>query len=282
MYFGTPLFNGGHESAGVQRAGDAAGSTPRARPARSSTPSSWSATRTRRPPTVTFTYLLDTGQVVDREDDVVPANARLTVERRDARIRGCANAAVSTTVTSDVPVISERAMYWPGAFTTWYEAHNSFGVTDAGDEVGAGGRPRRRARSDVRDLHPARRTRTRRAANVHDHVPARPTARPSSRPTRRRPTSRFNVCVNGVVPELVNESVRRGRQVDQRRADRRRAGDVLERRRRRRSPAAPTPTRRGFRDYSFPAFVSRLVIRTTSVEYVPRDRARNFPSRDHR
>jgi hypothetical protein len=39
------------------------------------------------------------------------------------------DAAVSTTVTATLPVISERAMYWGGSFTTWYEAHNSFGVT---------------------------------------------------------------------------------------------------------------------------------------------------------
>ncbi len=39
---------------------------------------------------------------------------------------------VSTEVTSDVPVISERAMYWPGEYAQWYEAHNSFGVTSTG------------------------------------------------------------------------------------------------------------------------------------------------------
>ena len=104
----------------------------------------------------------------------MPANSRLTVnvEAEDPLLR---NAAVSTTVTSNVPVISERAMYWPGAFTTWFEAHNSFGVTEVGDEVGAGRGPRRRA-AGVRDLHPARQP-ERGDGERDGDVPARPTAR---------------------------------------------------------------------------------------------------------
>ncbi len=39
---------------------------------------------------------------------------------------------MSTTVVSDVPVVAERAMYWSGGFTTWYEAYNAFGITDTG------------------------------------------------------------------------------------------------------------------------------------------------------
>ena len=47
-----------------------------------------------------------------------------------------ANVAVSTTVTADVPVIVERAMYWPGGGGEWYEAHNSFGATAVGTRWG--------------------------------------------------------------------------------------------------------------------------------------------------
>jgi hypothetical protein len=45
-----------------------------------------------------------------------------------------ADTAVSTTLTSTngVPVLVERAMWWPGSFTTWHEAHNSAGATTAG------------------------------------------------------------------------------------------------------------------------------------------------------
>jgi hypothetical protein len=31
-----------------------------------------------------------------------------------------------------VPIIVERAMWWPGDFTTWHEAHNSPGATTTG------------------------------------------------------------------------------------------------------------------------------------------------------
>ena len=45
-----------------------------------------------------------------------------------------ADTAVSTTIESlnGVPIIVERAMWWPGDFTTWHEAHNSPGATTTG------------------------------------------------------------------------------------------------------------------------------------------------------
>jgi hypothetical protein len=130
MYFGTaPFWNGGHESAGVNdpsrnwfHAEGATGSffdtfillsNPNGAPA-----------------TVTLTYLLDTGATVVKTK-TIPANARLTVavEFEDALL---ANAATATQVASDLPIVSERAMYWAGPFEAWYEAHNSFGVTATG------------------------------------------------------------------------------------------------------------------------------------------------------
>ncbi len=45
---------------------------------------------------------------------------------------GLADVAVSTVITADVPVIVERAMWWAGEPTTWYEAHNSPGATSTG------------------------------------------------------------------------------------------------------------------------------------------------------
>lgn len=86
------------------------------------------------PANVTFTYLLSTGQTVVR-NVVIPANTRLTVNV-EVESPLLAQAEVSITVTSDVPVISERAMYWPGAFTQWFEAHNSFGVTSLATKWG--------------------------------------------------------------------------------------------------------------------------------------------------
>jgi hypothetical protein len=127
MYFGAArLFDGGHESAGVP-----AGST------------SWFLAEgatgaffqtfvlvgnpNPEPANVTLTFLTDAGRTVVRHR-TVPANGRLTVdvENEDALL---ANAAVSTSITADRPVVAERAMYWPGPPSTWAEAHNSFGGT---------------------------------------------------------------------------------------------------------------------------------------------------------
>ena len=43
-----------------------------------------------------------------------------------------ANAAFGTQIVSTVPIVVERAQYWPNSPDQWYEAHNSFGVTQAG------------------------------------------------------------------------------------------------------------------------------------------------------
>jgi autotransporter-associated beta strand protein len=129
MYFGstpTRFWSGGHESAGVTSASTdwflAEGATgaffdtfvllsnPQKTPAQ-----------------VTVRYLLDTGETVT-VPKTIAGNARLTTNieaEDDVRLR---NAAVSTVITSDVPIIAERSMYWPGAAKPWGEGHNSFGV----------------------------------------------------------------------------------------------------------------------------------------------------------
>ena len=79
-------------------------------------------------------YLPDTGAPIDKTYSV-PAGQRLTVniEGEDAAL---ANAAVATQVTSTVPIIVERAQYWPDPAPNWYEAHNSFGVTSTATRWG--------------------------------------------------------------------------------------------------------------------------------------------------
>jgi hypothetical protein len=69
-------------------------------------------------------YLLPDGSTVSRTYQV-PGNSRFTIwVDLDSEL---ANTAVSTVVTSTngVPVIVERAMWWPGA---WHEAHNAHGI----------------------------------------------------------------------------------------------------------------------------------------------------------
>ena len=76
---------------------------------------------------VVATFLLPDGTTID-QPFTVPGKRRFTlwVDLLDPRL---ADTAVSTTVrsTNGVPVIVERAMWWPG--TGWYEAHNSVGTT---------------------------------------------------------------------------------------------------------------------------------------------------------
>jgi uncharacterized repeat protein (TIGR03803 family) len=73
---------------------------------------------------------------------VVPAESRLTIWVDDEELpagsgqKPLAQGSVSTAVhvTNGVPIIVERAMWWPGPETTtnfWYEAHNSPGATGA-------------------------------------------------------------------------------------------------------------------------------------------------------
>jgi hypothetical protein len=130
MYFGdSPLWTGGHESAGAPAAASdwflAEGATgpffetflllanPGSEPA-----------------DVTMTYLPASGVPVTRTKQV-PANGRLTVniEFEDPSLE---NAAVATHVTSSKPIVVERSQYWPYTPDQWYETHNSFGQTAPG------------------------------------------------------------------------------------------------------------------------------------------------------
>jgi hypothetical protein len=65
---------------------------------------------------VELRFLLDTGEVITRQK-TLEARQRLTINpasEGDARLE---NAAVSTVVQSDVAIVSERSMYWPGDAT---------------------------------------------------------------------------------------------------------------------------------------------------------------------
>jgi hypothetical protein len=127
MYFGlNPLWVGGHESVGVTEPSKqwflAEGATGPffetfvlfANPGTTSA-------------TVNVRYLPALGSPVDKTYTVA-AGARLTVDI-EGEDPSLTNAAVATQVTSSVPILVERAQYWPGPPDQWYEAHNSFGVT---------------------------------------------------------------------------------------------------------------------------------------------------------
>jgi hypothetical protein len=200
MYFGSPLFSGGHESAGVQAPSRTWFLAEGATGAFFDTyvlignPNAGTAV-------VTATFLRDDGRTVTREY-AIPGNTRLTldVEAQDPLL---ADTAVSTTISADQPVVVERAMYWPGPSTSWLDAHGSFGVPEAATRWGlAEGRsggpfafhtyillanPGNTAAAEVQITF----LRTDGTTLVrHYHV---------------APTSRFNVDVDSFVPELAGQ-----------------------------------------------------------------------------
>lgn len=77
--------------------------------------------------TVTVRYLGPLGQIVSR-NYLVTAQSRRTVWV-DFDHPLLADTAFAATVTSDVPILVERAMWWPEPHEARYEAHNSAGVT---------------------------------------------------------------------------------------------------------------------------------------------------------
>lgn len=135
---GNFLYNAGHESAGVTApalswflAEGATGpyfdlfvliANPNATPAE-----------------VAVNYLLADGRTVPYTTGMTVApNSRTTIWVDQVKFFGTgislADAAVSTTVRSvnGVPIIVERAMWWPGGPGSWHEAHNSSGSTTTG------------------------------------------------------------------------------------------------------------------------------------------------------
>jgi subtilisin-like proprotein convertase family protein len=196
MYLpGARLFEGGHESAGVNS------------PSRSwflaegatgpffdcfvllSNPNNAAAN-------VSLLYLLPDGTTVPQVV-VVPANGRYTINVETVAPQ-LVNAAVSTTIASDVEIVAERAMYWPDLSLGWQEAHNSFGVTDAALRWGvADGRVggTRAYQTYVLLANPNTTPAEVRVRFLKNGVT-------TVRDYTLNPTSRLNIWVNNDVPEL--------------------------------------------------------------------------------
>ena len=83
-------------------------------------------------------YLLPSGQVITRTY-LARAHSRLTIGVH-AEDPALTRATVSTTIraTNDVPVLAERAMWWPaiGLVAQWQEGHNSAGAVRTGEKWG--------------------------------------------------------------------------------------------------------------------------------------------------
>ena len=229
MYFGLPpndpLFKAGHESAGVSAPATewflAEGATgnffetfvlvanPNASPA-----------------DLTVTYITETGAVVTRTRTLA-ANARLTINIEAEGSTILNNAAVATRVQSTVPVVVERAQYWPFSPARVARGAQRLRRHDGDDRCGArrgadrtcrGGQQLRAARQQherggVGDdrLHP----RGREPGHADGHRAGQ--LAPHRRPERDR-------------ARAPRRAIRRRHH--QLRADRRRAGALLERERR--------------------------------------------------
>jgi hypothetical protein len=77
-------------------------------------------------------YLLPDGHTIARTYTVA-GNARRTIDvaGQDARLTATA---VGITVSGSLPIVAERAMWWPGPGVApdWYESHVVLGATEAG------------------------------------------------------------------------------------------------------------------------------------------------------
>jgi hypothetical protein len=132
MYFGaSPFWSGGHASAG------AVAPSTHWLLAEGATGSYFTtfvlvANPGDAPADLTFTWLPTSGSPVTTTKRL-EARQRLTVNIADEH-PSLASAAISTNVVSTVPVVVERAQYWPQP--AWHEAHNSFGVTESAKKWG--------------------------------------------------------------------------------------------------------------------------------------------------
>jgi hypothetical protein len=126
MYFGTPLFNGGTDSAGVSLPATNWLFAEGASGGFFDTFFLFSNAGTRTA-NLTMTYQLVTGGNVVVHRQVGPSS-RLTINAA-TEDPALAATAFSLSVVSDEPVTAERSMYWDRSLNgQWYEAHNTFGA----------------------------------------------------------------------------------------------------------------------------------------------------------
>jgi hypothetical protein len=81
------------------------------------------------PATATIRYLRPVGPVVTRTYTLNPAS-RTTIFVNE--IPGLESTDVSASITSTLPIIAERSMYWPGRWGEWYEGHNAAALSAIG------------------------------------------------------------------------------------------------------------------------------------------------------
>jgi autotransporter-associated beta strand protein len=150
---------------------------------------------------VELRFMLDNGAVVTK-NKTIAAKQRLTINPavEDAQL---ANAALSTVVQSDVPIVSERSMYWQEGVTPFGEGHNSTGVVSPATRWGLAEGRVGGPREFVTYILLANPSAT--AADVTVTY-VREGGAPVVKTYTVPPTSRFNIDVKSAVPELEGAS----------------------------------------------------------------------------
>jgi uncharacterized repeat protein (TIGR01451 family) len=153
---------------------------------------------------VVMEYILSNGTVIT-VPKIIPAGSRLTVSidnEADERLHA---AEVSTRITADVPIVTERSMYWdtkPDVFP-WSEGHNSFGVDQTAPRwalaEGRVGGPH-----DVHTYILLSNPWTVAAEVTVTYL--REDGAPIVKTYTVPSTTRYTIDVNGMVPELQNEA----------------------------------------------------------------------------
>jgi Tol biopolymer transport system component len=155
------------------------------------------------PANVRATYLRPDGSTVQKTYTLGP-QSRFTVwvDYEDALL---ADTAVSTAIVADVPILVERAMWWPGGFGSWHEAHNSYGAIAPGTLWGLGegtlNGPPANGQTYVLVANPSSLT-----ARVAVSVLFDDGSPEVTKEFRIVPTSRFNIDVRAEFPEAVGKS----------------------------------------------------------------------------
>jgi hypothetical protein len=151
---------------------------------------------------VTLRFLLPDGATVDLRKTILPQQ-RLTVNPATEGIPSLENASFATVVLSNVPIVSERAMYWPGDDTPLGEGHVSSGLVSTALDW---------ALAEGRVGGPSAYTTYIQLANPQMTASdvtvtfLRESGAPIVKTYTVSPTSRFNIDVSDMVPELQNES----------------------------------------------------------------------------
>ena len=151
---------------------------------------------------VELRFLLEDGTTIVKTK-TLPAGQRLTVNPAAEGEPRLENAALSTVVTSDVPIVSERSMYWPGDAVPFGEGHNSSGVVSTATRWGLAEGRIGAPRNFTTYILLANPTTTPAEVTV---TYLREAGAAITKTYSVPATSRFNIDVAGAVPELHDES----------------------------------------------------------------------------